>query len=567
MASLDPLPVWAKNTLHDVGELVDNPTDPRRTRSQFFEAPTALDATEKLFPIHFYMSLASDPHSYTEAMGNPFWEAAMDEEYSALMENQTWDLVPLPKGRKLVRCRWIFQKNMAENGEISKYKSRLVAKGYSQVHGIDYTETFAPVAKMDSIRLVLAIAASRHWEVHHMDVKSDFIHGDMKEEIYMEQPQGYVHDSSLVCRLKKSLYGLKQAPRAWYAKMDSFLLSQGFHRCKSDPNVYMLHHDDSLLLIFLYVDDLLITGSALSEIAWVKTALHDRFSMSDMGLLHYFLGLEVSQSTSGIKMAQTKYALDLLDRFQMTECKPVGSPFLSGVRLEDGVTTPLVDNTLYRQLVGSLLYLTHTHPDLSYAVSVVSRYMQEPHELHWKVAKRILRYVKGTPSFGIYYAVDCPLSLVGYTDSDWVGDGTDHKSTSGYVFIFGSGPLCWSSKKQEAISLSTTEAEYRGAVNAATQCIWLQGLLSEFGIQYQIPTVIFCDNQGTIQISTDLVQRQRTKHIEIHMHYIRGLIHDRVISLQYCPTEQQVADIFTKSFTEKKFSDLRDLLVVVETVG
>jgi hypothetical protein len=194
MASPDPLPVWAKKTLHDVGELVDNPTDPRRTRSQFFEAPTALAATEKLFPIHCYMSLAEDPHSYTEAMGNPFWEAAMDEEYSALMENQTWDLVPLPKGRNIVRCRWIFQTNMAANGEISKYKSRLVAKGYSQVHGIDYTETFAPVAKMDSIRLVLAIAASRHWEVHHMDVKSDFIHGDMKEEIYMEQPQGYVHD-------------------------------------------------------------------------------------------------------------------------------------------------------------------------------------------------------------------------------------------------------------------------------------------------------------------------------------------------------------------------------------
>jgi hypothetical protein len=168
-----------------------------------------LDATEKLLPIHCYISLAADPHSYTKATGNPFWEAAMDEEYNALMENQTWDLVPLPKGRKLVRCRWIFRTKMATNGEISKYKSRLVAKGYSQVHGIDYTETFAPVAKMDSIRLVLAIATSRHWEVHQMDVKSAFLHEDLKEEIYMEHPQGYVHDSSLVCRLKKSLYGLK----------------------------------------------------------------------------------------------------------------------------------------------------------------------------------------------------------------------------------------------------------------------------------------------------------------------------------------------------------------------
>lgn len=321
----------------------------------------------------------------------------------------------------------------------------------------------------------------------------------------MEQKQGYVHDASLVCRLNKSLYGLKQAPQAWYAKIDSFLLSQGFHKCKSDPNVYIIFHDDSILLIVLYVYDLLIIGSSLSETAWVKTALHDRFLMSDMGLLHYFLSLEVSYSTSRIKMAQTKYALDLLDRFQMIECKLVGSPFLSGVRLEDGVTTPLVDNPLYRQLVWSLLYLTHTHLDLSYAVSFVSKYTQEPHELHWKVAKRILQYVKVTPNFGIYYVVDCPLSLIKYIDSDWAGDVTDRKSTSGYVFSFGFGPLCWSSKKQEAIAFSTTKAEYRGVVNAATQCIWFQGLLSEFGIQYHKLIVIFCENQGTINISIDLV--------------------------------------------------------------
>jgi hypothetical protein len=213
---------------------------------------------------------------------------------------------------------------------------------------------------MDSIQLVLAIAASRRWEVHHMDVKSAFLHGDLKEDIYMEQPQGYIQNSSLVCRLKKSLYGLKQAPRAWYAKMDSFLLSIGFIRCKSDLNVYLLQHDDSLLLIVLYVDDLLMTGNLTSTIDSAKSTLHDQFSMTDLGLLHYFLGLEVSQSTSGIKMAQSKYASDLLVCFQMTECKPAASPFLLGVRFEDAGTTPLVDSTLYRQLVGSLLYLTHT---------------------------------------------------------------------------------------------------------------------------------------------------------------------------------------------------------------
>lgn len=346
--------------------------------------------------------------------------------------------------------------------------------------------------------------------------------------------------------------------------MDSFLISIGFIRCKSDPNVYLLQHDDSLFLIVIYVDDLMMTGNLSSAIDLAKLALHNQFSMADLGLLHYFLGLEVSQSSSGIKMAQCKYASDLLIHFQMIECKPATSPFLSGIRFEDACTTPLVDSTLYRQLVGSLLYLTHTRPDISYAVGVCSRYMKEPHELHWKATKRILRYVKITSSFGIFYAADCPLSLIGYIDSDWVGDGSDRKSTSGYVFNFSSSPFFWSSKKQSTIALSTTEAEYRGAANAATQVVWLQGLISEFGIQYPLPTIIFCDNQGSIQISIDLFQRKRTKNIEIHMHYIHGMIHDRVISLQYCPTEQQVAYIFTKSFTEKKFSELRAMLGVVD---
>ena len=200
--------------------------------------------------------------------------------------------------------------------------------------------------------------------------------------------------------------------------MDSFLLSQNFERCKSDPNVYMLRTHDSLLILVLYVDDLLITGSSASAIATVKRALHDRFLMTDMGPLHFFLGLEISQNATGIKLSQAKYARDLLERFRMTDCKPAPTPFLSGVRLEDGGDTPLVDSTLYRQLVGSLLYLTHSRPDLSYAVGAVSRYMKEPHELHWNAAKRILRYVQGTITFGIHYVAGTALNLVGFTNFD-----------------------------------------------------------------------------------------------------------------------------------------------------
>jgi hypothetical protein len=231
---------------------------------------------------------------------------------------------------------------------VRRYKERLVAKGFQQIHGIDYDETFSPVENMDSIRLVLAIATTKGWEVHQMDVKNVFLHGDISEEIYMEKPQGFIQNSSLVCRLKKSLYGLKQAPRAWYEKMDSYLLSHDFVRCKSDCNVYMLRTTDSLMILVLYVDDILITGSFDSTIVVVKDILHDRFSMKDMGPLHFFLGLEISQDALGIKLSQAKYVRDLLDRFHMIDCKSAPTPFLFGIKLEDGGDTPLVGSTLYR---------------------------------------------------------------------------------------------------------------------------------------------------------------------------------------------------------------------------
>eukprot|EP00253_Pinus_taeda_P014178 PITA_14178 len=299
----------------------------------------------------------------------------------------------------------------------------------------------------------------------------------------------------------------------------------------------MLRTHDSLLILFLYVDDLLITGSSASAIATVKRALHDRFLLMDMGPLHFFLGLEISEDATGIKLSYAKYARDLLERFRMTDCKPAPTPFLFGVCLEDGGDTPLVDSTLYRQLVGSLLYLTHSKPDLSYAVGAVSRYMQEPHELQWNATKRILRYV------------------------------IDRKSTSGYSFSLGSGPICWSSKKKATIALSSAEAEYRGVVNITIQALWLQHFLTKLGVQFCQPIVIWCDNQSTLKFCRDPVQQQRMKHIEIHMYYIRDLVHDRVIDLQFCPLAEQTVDIFTKTFTEHKFRSLHDRLGVKDTVA
>eukprot|EP00253_Pinus_taeda_P033679 PITA_33679 len=458
----------------------------------------------------------------------------MNEEYHSLLANDTWDLVPLPKGRKLVRCKWVYRTKYGPDGKVDKHKARLVAKGFLQVEGIDYTETFSPVAKMNSIRLVLSLAASLKWEFHQMDVKSSFLHGDLHEEIYMEQPIGFIQtDPSLVCRLKKSLYGLKQAPRAWYAKMDSFLLESGFSRCHSDNTVYTKKVGNSLIILVLYVDDLILT---------------------------------VLQSKEGISLSQSKYACDILRHFHMEDCKPTPSLFQSGVKLSVTCTSPEVDATLYRQLVGKLLYLTHTRPDLSFAVGLVAHFLQNPRESHWKAAKRILRYVRGTVQFGIHYSAKATPLLVGFTDSYWAGDPDDRKSTAGYVFTLGSGPITWACKKQAAIFLSSAEAEYRGAVEASKEALWLRQILSEFGFEQQHPTTIWCDNQSAIQLCKDPVQHQRSKHIELHMHFIRKLIHDHVLEAQYCSTDDQVADIFTKALTEAKFTKLRYMLGVQEVV-
>eukprot|EP00253_Pinus_taeda_P033245 PITA_33245 len=334
-----------------------------------------------------------------------------------------------------------------------------------------------------------------------MDVKSAFLHGDLHEEIYMEQPIGFIQtDSSLVCRLKKSLYGLKQAPRAWYAKMDNFLLESGFSSCHSDNTVYTKTVGNSLIILVLYVDDLILTGSDPILINHVKSSLKKKFEMTDLGHLHYFLGLQVLQSKEGISLSQSKYACDILRHFHMEE------------------------------------------------------------------SKRILRYVRGTIQFGIHYnAKETPL-LVGFTDSDWAGDPDDRKSTAGYVFTLGSGPITWACKKQAAISLSSAEAEYRGAVEASKEALWLRQILSELGFEQQHPTTLWCDNQSAIQLCKDPVQHQRRKHIELHMHFIRKLIHDHVLEVQYCSTDDQVADIFTKALTEAMFTKLRYMLGVQEVV-
>ncbi|KAL0323926.1 UNVERIFIED_CONTAM: Retrovirus-related Pol polyprotein from transposon TNT 1-94 [Sesamum calycinum] len=439
-------------------------------------------------------------------------------------------LKPLPKDKEVIGVKWIYKTKLNADGSIQKHKARLIAKGYSQLPGIDYTETFAPVARLDTIRALIAIAANKKWKIYQMDVKSAFLNGYIDEEIYVEQPQGFIAKGSeeKVLRLKKALYGLKQAPRAWYSRIDKYFMDRGFRRSLREPTLYIKSQD------------------------MMKT-----FEMSDLGLMHFFLGIEINQEKEGIFICQRKYTETLLKKFKMESCKTVTTPLVTGEKYQKEDGSQKVDGSMYRSLIGSLLYLTATRPDIMFATSLLSRFMQSPSQVHYAAAKRILRYLRGTKDFGIWYKSTNDAKLVGYTDSDWAGSVDDMKSTSGYTFSLGSGIFTWASKKQATVAQSSAEAEYIAAAATSNHAIWLRRILEDIGEKQEEPTTIYCDNKSAIAITKNPVQHSRTKHIDIKYHSLREATTKGEIELKYCITEEQLADIFTKALPRNKFEELR----------
>jgi len=459
----------------------------------------------------------------------------------------------------------VFKTKLKENGEVDRYKARLVAKGYKQQYGIDYTEVFSPVARHDTIRLVIALAAQNSWPTFQLDVKSAFLHGHLEEQVFVQQPPGYVEigNEHKVYRLKKALYGLKQAPRAWYSRIEGYFLKVGFSKCPYEHTLFVKIGDEGkMLIICLYADDLTFTGNCGAMFEEFKKSIIDEFEMSDLGLMHYFLGIEVVQSGKGIFISQKKYIKEILERFQMMDCNPVNTPVELGLKLHKDPTGKKVDSTLYKQIVGSLMYLTATRPDIMYFVSLINRYMENPTEMHLLAAKRILRYLQGTRDFGLVYKKSEKSNLLGYTDSDYAGDRDDRKSTSGYSFMFGSGAISWSAKKQPIVTLSTTEAEFVAATACACQAIWLRRLLEKLKFKQAEATKIFCDNDSAIQLSKNPVLHGRSKHIDVKFYFLRDLSNNGTIDLIYCRSEDQVADIFTKALKTESFMKLKRLLGV-----
>ncbi|GKV22816.1 hypothetical protein SLEP1_g32638 [Rubroshorea leprosula] len=405
-----------------------------------------------MFQLIILLYVDYDPLTYEEAVKEEKWQKAMVEEIGSIERNQTWELTDLPEGHKTIGVKWIYKTKLKENEAVDKFKARLVAKGYKQEFGIDYQEVFAPVARMDTIRLVIALTAQNSWPIYQLDVKSAFLHGNLQEQVFIDQPLGYVK-----------------------------------------------------------------SGSEHKEV---------------------------------------------LDRFQMKNCNSVTTPIDKGVKLVKDPGGKSVDSKLYKQIVGSLMYLTTTRPYTMHGVSLISRYMKHPKELHLQTAKRILRYLCGTADFGLFYKKGDQTDLAGFTDSDYAGDLDDRKSTSGFVFMLGSGAISWSSKKQPTVTLSTTEAEYVAATSCASQAIWLRRIMEELELNQHEATSSYCDNSSAIKLSKNPVLHGRSKHIHVRYHFLRNLVEDGTIELIYCRTEDQVADIFTKALKVAAFSKLRELLGV-----
>ncbi|KAK6160670.1 hypothetical protein DH2020_004051 [Rehmannia glutinosa] len=369
----------------------------------------------------------------------------------------------------------------------------------------------------------------------------------------MVPPPGVAHNPGEVCKLKKALYGLKQAPRAWFEKFSVALISLGFHRSDHDSALFVKNSLAGIIVLSLYVDDMIITGSDVDGIALLKSKLSSLFEMKDLGSLRYFLGIEVSWSPKGYLLSQSKYTTDILERARITDTRTVDSPIEVNVRYSSSDGTLLADPTLYRTIVGSLVYLTITRPDIAYAVHIVSQFVTSPTTVHWAAVLRILRYLRGTIFQSLLFSSTSSLELRAFSDADWASDPVDRKSTTGFCVFLGDSLISWKSKKQTVVSRSSTEAEYRAMASTTTEIVWLRWLLADMGVFLRHPTPMYCDNRSAIQIAHNSVFHERTKHIEIDCHLTRHHLQHGTITLPFVTSSSQIADFFTKAHPLSRF--------------
>lgn len=503
------------------------------------------------------------PTTLSEALSDEKWKQAMNVEMQALEKNKTWDWVNLPEGKRAVGCKWVYTVKYKADGSIERYKARLVAKGYTQTFGIDYLETFAPVAKMNTVRVILSLAANLGWELHQFDVKNAFLHGELEEEIYMEVPPGYEKrmGTNTVCKLKKALYGLKQSPRAWFGRFSKTMVSLGYNQSQGDHTLFIKHSNEGRITVLLvYVDDIIVTGNDKKEQQALSQRLAKEFEIKTLGRLKYFLGIEVAHSRKGIFISQQKYVTDLLIETGQGACKPASTPIDPNHKLGNAEEDAMVNKEMYQRLVGRLIYLSHTRPDIAYAVSVISQFMHNPKETHLRAAHRILQYLKGTPGKGILFERNNSVTLEAYTDASYATSPVDCRSTTGYCTFLGGNLVTWRSKKQSVVARSSAEAEFRAMAHGICELLWLKIILTDLKINWERPMKLYCDNKSAINIAHNPVQHDRTKHIEVDRHFIKEKLDSGLICTPFVPTHEQLADILTKGLSRPMFEKITSKL-------
>ncbi|KAD4178523.1 hypothetical protein E3N88_27114 [Mikania micrantha] len=521
-SQLDVIPRTRIHNTHPVENIIGNVEEGVRTRSSMHEANICLFSC--------FLSQV-EPKKVAEALKDKSWVEAMQEELLQFERQGVWKICPLPKGMYPIGTKWVFRNKKDDKGVVIKNKARLVVQGYTQEEGIDYDEVFAPVARIEAIRIFLAFAAAKNFKVFQMDVKSAFLYGRIDEEVYVCQPPGFEDPKfpDHVCKLDKALYGLHQAPRKWYETLSSFMLANNFKRGTIDKTFFFKKSNQHIMLVQIYVDDIIFGSTNESLCKDFESLMKSKFEMSSMGELTFFLGLQVKQTPTGIFINQSKYVKNILERFKFTYRKALGlSPDLEE---ED------VDQHQYRAMIGSLMYLTASRPDIMFATCLCARFQANPKVSHMLAVKRIFRYLKGAPGLVLWYPRNEDFQFMAYTDSDYGGCNISKKSTSGGCQFLGSRIVSWQCKKLSCVSTSTAEAEYIVASSCCAQI----------------------DNSSAISITNNPVKHSKTKHIDIRYHFIRDYAEKKLIHLVKVDTEHNLADLFTKAFDEGRFRPTHNL--------
>ncbi|GJX85517.1 putative ribonuclease H-like domain-containing protein [Tanacetum coccineum] len=546
---------------HPQSQILGDPNTPVQTRSSlkkiteahalvsYIQAQQRSNHKDQQHCLFACFLSQSEPRKVSEALEDESWVEAMQEELLQFKLQQVWVLVDLPNGAKVIGTKWVYRNKKDERGVVVRNKARLVAQGHRQEEGIDYDEVFAPVARLEAIRLFLAFASYMGFIVYQMDVKSAFLYGTIEEEVYVSQPPGFVDPDhpKKVYKVVKALYGLHQAPRAWYATLSTFLEKHGYRRGTIDKTLFIKKDKKDIILVQIYVDDIIFGSTKKSWSDEFEALMKGRFQMSAMGELTFFLGLQVKQSHEGIFISQDKYVAEILKKFDFESVKSAITPMETKAPLAQDEGGPDVDLHLYRSMIGCLMYLTASRPDIMYAVCACSRFQVTPKVSHLYAVKRIFKYIKGKPKLGLWYPRESPLDLVAYSDSDYAAANLDRKSTTGGCQFLGRRLISWQCKKQTIVATSTTEAEYVAAASCCGQVLWLQNQLLDYGFNF-MNTIIHIDNQSTICIIKNPVYHSKTKHIEIRHHFIRDCYEKKLIQVQKIHTDLNVADLLTKPF-------------------